>query len=274
QEPVPRRLRPNFANAAPAIADMDGDGTLELIVPGDVYDCYLGDPDGDVYYLPWILKLDRTRWSGSGFDWTVLPAPAPNSGALSQNYDVIQNAVMNAVTADLDGDGRREILYPSYDGRVHAYWLDKTQHGNWPFKVPGSGFHFASEPVVADLDNDGKAEVIFTSWPENGGNRIGQLHILDYLGNQLYAVNLPAPGAGEDWNGGLGAPTIANIDADPDLEVVVGTRSSGVVAYDLPGSAGARVLWGTGRGSYKRTGMAPPAPPALTLSSARSVQVI
>jgi len=155
----------------------------------------------------------------------VLPTPPPNSGPLSQDYDVIENSVTDAVLTDLDGDGQKEILYAAYDGRVHAYWLDKTQHGNWPFKVPGSGIRFASEPVVADLDNDGKAEVIFTSWPENGGNRIGQLHILDYLGDQLYAVNLPAPGAGEDWNGGLGAPTIANIDADADMEVVVGTTS-------------------------------------------------
>ena len=53
--------RPNFANAAPAIADMDANGTLELIFPGDVYNCDLGDPAGDLYYLPWILKRDRTR---------------------------------------------------------------------------------------------------------------------------------------------------------------------------------------------------------------------
>jgi hypothetical protein len=26
------------------------------------------------------------------------------------------------------------------------------------------------------------------------------------------------------------------------------------VAYDLPGTASARILWGTGRGSYQRTG--------------------
>jgi hypothetical protein len=266
--------RPNFADAAPSIADVDGNGSLELIVPGDVYNCDIGDPDGDMYYLPWILKLDRTRWNGSGFDWTVLPAPAPNSGPLSQDYGVIQRAVVNAVVADLDGDGRKEILYPSYDGRVHAYWLDKTQHGSWPFDVPGSGIRFASEPAVADLDDDGKAEVIFTSWPENGGNRVGQLYILDWQGNQLHAVNLPAPGEGEDWNGGLGAPTIANIDADADMEVVVGTVSSGAVAYDLPGSASARILWGTGRGSYKRTGVAPPAPPALTLDSTRSAQTV
>jgi len=60
--------RPNFANAAPAIADMDGNGTLELIVPGDVYDCSIGDPAGDLYYLPWILKRDRTRWSNASVD--------------------------------------------------------------------------------------------------------------------------------------------------------------------------------------------------------------
>jgi hypothetical protein len=245
--------RPNFANSAPAISDVDNNGVLEIVVVGDVYNCAIGDPDGDLYHLPWILKLDRTRWSGSGFNWTVIPAPSPGSAPLSQDYNLIQNSVNNAVVADLDGDGLKEILYPSYDGRLHAYWLDKAEHGNWPYQVPGSEIRFASEPVVADLDNDGKAEVIFTSWPQNGGNRIGQLHILDDQGDPLHALNLPAP-RGDDWNGGLGAPTLANIDLDADLELVIGTVSSGVVAYDLPGTANARILWGTGRGSYKRTG--------------------
>lgn len=262
--------RPNFANAAPAVGDMDGDGSLELVVPGDVYNCGVGDPAGDLYYLPWIFKIDRTRWSGGGFDWTALPAPAPGSGPRSQDYSVIENAVVNAVLADLDGDGRREILYASYDGRVHAYWLDKTQHGSWPFAVPGAGLRFAAEPAVVDIDADGQAEVIVASWPQKGAGRVGQLHILDSQGNQLHAVNLPAPGEGASWNGSLGAPTVANIDADADLEIVVGTSHSGAVAYDLPNSANARVLWGTARGSYRRTGLAPAAPPLLSVSSARS----
>jgi hypothetical protein len=151
--------------------------------------------------------------------------------------------------------------------------VDKTEHGTWPYKVPGSGIRFAGEPIVADLDNDGQAEVIFTSWPENGGNRLGQLHILDYLGNELHRLDLPAP-LGDDWNGGLGAPTIANIDADPDKELVVGTVASGVVAYDLPNTANARILWGTGRGSYQRTGVSAadegfnliPKPPAQAIN--------
>jgi Calx-beta domain/FG-GAP-like repeat len=251
--------RPNFANSAPAIADVDGDGTLEIVVVGDVYNCGIGDPDGDLYHLPWILKRDRTRWSGSGFDWTVIPTAEPGSGPLSQDYSVIQNGVQDTVVADLDGDGRKEILYSSYDGRVHAFWLDKTEHGSWPYDVPGSGIRFAGEPIVADLDNDGHAEVIFTSWPQNGGGRVGRLHILSDLGVPLHEIDLPSP-FGDDWNGGLAAPTLANIDGDADLELLVGTVASGVVAYDLPGTAGARVLWGTGRGGYKRTGAARPDP--------------
>jgi len=39
-----------------------------------------------------------------------------------------------AVT-DLDGDGKKEILYASYDGRMHAFWLDKTEHHDWPFSA-------------------------------------------------------------------------------------------------------------------------------------------
>jgi hypothetical protein len=250
--------RPNFADSAPIVADVNADGVPEMIVVGNVYNCGT-DPYTSLYQMPFILKLDRTRWSGSGFDWTAIPVPGPGSGPRSENYDVIETAVPNPVAADLDGDGRLEILFPSYDGKLHAYWLDKTEHGSWPYTVPSTGtggdtFRFASEPVVADLDGDGQAEVIFASWPKKGTGLTGHLHVLSSLGVELYRVSLPAGAIGATWNGGLGAPTLANIDADADLEVVLGTSASGVVAFDLPGSAGARVLWRTGRGGYRRTG--------------------
>src|SRR5213596_3109675 len=259
--------RPTFEGSAPVVTDVDGDGVPELIVVGNVYNC---GTNTSLYHMPFIFKLDRTRWNGSGFDWTVIPTPGPGSAPRSEDYNVIENVVPNAVVADLDGDGLKEILFPSYVGKVHAYWLDKTEHGSWPYTVPtrgapGDDFRFASEPVVVDLDNDGHAEVIFTSWPKKATGGVGQLHVLDYLGRELYRVDLPTPAIGAGWNGSLGAPTIANIDSDPDLELVTATSASGVVAYKLPNTANARVLWGTGRGNYGRTAVsvtvtAPPPP--------------
>jgi hypothetical protein len=202
----------------------------------------------------YIFNADRSRFNNGGFDWSQ--PPVDTGAPLSENYDVIENIAPNPVTVDLDGDGRVEILFPSYDGRLHAFWLDKTEHGNWPFLVydPNESiYRFASEPVVVDLDGNGFAEVIVATWTQKGSNLSGDLIILDYLGNRLHQVPLP-PAVGATWNGALAAPTLANIDDDPDLEIVLNTAHSGYVAYDLPGTSWARVFWATGRGSYWRHG--------------------
>ena len=250
--------RPNMANSAPTIADVNGDGTREIIIVGNVYNCGT-DPYTDLYEMPFILNADRTRWKDALSDWTAIPLPDGAAAPLSEDYTVIENSVPNPVVADLDGDGRQEILYPSYDGRVHAYWLDKTEHGSWPFEVyhPAEGFfRFASEPIVVDLDNDGKAEVIFASWTQNNSHAPGKLTIVSWNGSLIQSLDLPwDPGDGR--GGSLAAPTIANIDADLDLEIVVGTINKGLAAYDIANSSRARILWGTGRGNYQRTGLAP-----------------
>ena len=245
--------RTNFADGPALIADLNHDGTAEVIATGNVYDCHAGYPPSR-YLGVYIFNADRSRFNAGGYDWTNPPI---NTGApLSEDFNVIESAEPNPVLADLDGDGNLEILYASYDGRLHAFWLDKTEHSSWPFAVyPGSGsYSFASEPVVADLDGDGKAEVIFASWMQKGSGKTGKLYILDYQGHQLQAVNLPAAFGSPNWNGALAAPTLADIDGDGELEAVVNTANSGVAAYDLPGTASARIMWGTGRNNFQRTG--------------------
>jgi uncharacterized repeat protein (TIGR01451 family) len=248
--------RPNFANSAPLVVDVNYDGTAEAVVVGNVYNCG-ADPYASLYEIPYILKGDRSRWKAGPYDWTALPAPQASSGPLSEDWNRIESSLPNPAAADLDADGSLEILYPSYDGRLHAYWLDKTERGAWPYSVYRAGegfFRFASEPAVADLDGDGLAEVIFISWTEKNSGRTGYLHILSHLGTSLAEVSLPPVPAGQTWEGALAAPTLADIDGDPDLEVVVNTAHNGLAAYDLPGTAQAVVLWGTGRGSYLRNG--------------------
>jgi hypothetical protein len=246
--------RPNFANSAPVLADLDGNGILEVVVVGNVYNC--NTPYTSLYHMPFTFNADRSRWSTNDYDWTAIPQPDQYAAPLSESYTTIETAEPNPVIADLDGDNVQEILYASYDGRMHAYWLDKSEHGEWPYLVYNSSesfFRFASEPVVADLNNDGKAEVLFASWVQKGTNQSGKLHVLDYLGHVLYELDLPLAVNG-DWNGALAAPTLANIDLDSDLELVLLTAHSGVVVYDLPGTYGATILWSTGRGSMMRSG--------------------
>jgi uncharacterized repeat protein (TIGR01451 family) len=246
--------RANFANGPANVVDVNGDGVTELVVTGDVHNCHT-DPYTDLYNTPYILNLDRTRFNAGGFDWTTPPV---DSGApLIQNYDVIENVQPNPVTVDLDGDGNLEVLFPSYDGRMHAFWLDKTEHHNWPFPVYDAAegvYRFASEPVVADLDGDSHPEVLFASWVEKGSHQTGKLYMLDHHGNLLHEVDLPPALGSPDWNGALAAPTLADIDDDADLELVLNTAHSGLVAYDLHGTPDARILWSTGRGNPQRTG--------------------
>jgi hypothetical protein len=248
--------RPNFANSAPTIYDLDNNGSLEVITVGNVYNCDT-NPYTDLYEMPFIFNGDRTRWQTSTYNWTVIPIPDQDAAPLNENWEEIESNVPNPVIADLDGDGEKEIIYPSYDGRLHAYWLDKTEHGNFPFQVydPQDGYiSFASEPAVADLDNDGQAELIFTTWVEKNTTHTGKLIILNANGDLLQEVSLPGAKDPSSWNGAMAAPTLANIDQDADLEVVINTAQSGVLAYDLPNTQNAQIIWESGRGNYWRSG--------------------
>ena len=247
---APRATAPTLPTAPPSSPTSTATASMEVVATGNVYDCDAGYPPSR-YNGVYIFNADRSRFNTGGFDWRTVPV---DTGApLSEDYNVIESAQPNPAVADLDGDGSMEILYRLLR-RPRARLLagqDRARQLALLGLQPGEGFYrFASEPVVADLDNDGQAEVIFASWTQKGSDQTGKLHILDYLGNPLHEVDLPAGLRRADWNGALAAPTLANIDGDADLEVVLNTAHSGLVAYDLPGTANARILWGTGRGNY------------------------
>ena len=264
--------RSNFANEPVTVADVDGNGVNELIFTGTTYyfydsACNTGSYS-NAFIQPYITNMDRTRWSNPslGYDWFSVPNnfTAPLSAAIETGYSVLQSSESNPVVADLDGDGQKEILFSAFDGKLHAFWLDKTEHGDWPYVVStlndAPNLKYSSPPIVVDLDNDGKAEVIVSTWTSYNTNTYGELLILSWDGRLLQSIGFPGPhtnhdGGLQDWGGGLASPTIAQIDpTTPDYEVVVMTAQAGLCCYRIPGSANARILWGTGRGNYQRTG--------------------
>ncbi|MGB6848591.1 MAG: VCBS repeat-containing protein, partial [Thermoanaerobaculia bacterium] len=121
------RYRTNFAAGAAVLADVDGNGSPEVVATGNMYDC--APPSGyeSRYNAVFVFNPDRSRFQTGAYDWRTIPV---DTGApLTENYGVIESNQPNPAVADLDGNGTLEIVFPSYDGRVHAFWLDKTEHG-------------------------------------------------------------------------------------------------------------------------------------------------
>lgn len=250
------------------VDDLDNDGKKEIIGVAMINDTLVTYENmnggatvnsfiGSVqYFAPFIINLDRTRYQNAskGFDWRRIPADTGatlytlGTEVLSTGAEIhaFDDPVYRPVTADLDGDGYKEIIYTANDGKVHCYSLDGTEHGAWPFALNGrttaipNGVKYASRPVVADVNGDGKQEVIFVTYgTRTPSNERGKLYVLDYTGKVLAEKMLPASyldtAAIDDIyaNGSSATPIVADIDRDNKMEIVVATFSCGLVAYEI-----------------------------------------
>lgn len=244
--------------------DLDGDGKKEIIgvalinnikVTADnmssdnFVNTFVGSAQ---YFSPYILNLDRTRYKNTarGFDWSTIPTDTGDIYTLSGEVLSTGATVdftepdFRPVTADVDGDGVKEILYTANDGQVHCFSLDGTEHGAWPFalnsrttSVPDY-IRYASRPTVADINGDGKLEVVFTTYtPRGQTNERGKLYVLDYTGKKLAEATLPPmliKNVDKNYADGCStSPIVADIDNDGQLEIVVASFNCGLVAYEI-----------------------------------------
>lgn len=125
------------SNTTPALADLDGDGLLDLVI---------GESTGQV-------NLYRNVGSRT----------QPSFELVSDNFQGIDVGRRSApLLADFDGDGRADLMIGSEEGEVRL-WLNRSSAGEFRFEQD-SDFVLLTDPYVApaagDLDGDGDLDLI------------------------------------------------------------------------------------------------------------------
>jgi MYXO-CTERM domain-containing protein len=210
---------------SPCMADVDGDGQVEVGLNGVGFPITLYKGDGSI-----LRPMDNQPF-GAGSDTGDLPSmPLIASGAFGDlNNDghldlVLPAAGLKAVAALATGGERLD-----FDHQLDA-WDATTGAFLEAFPRRTDDWQFFVNPIIADLDDDGLPEAI-------SGTAGYYLHAWNAKGVE------PAgwPKFAGQWIASTAA--VGDLDGDGKLEVVVGTRGGFLFAWRTAGKVTGRIDW-------------------------------
>ncbi len=238
--------------SSPKMADMDGDGVRDLIYAtagGELHVLKITD-DGP-QELPGFPFLTR-RMDGLNESPTDAGEPSYLAAVAYQSGvdpDLGRESLSTSAPAiaDLDGDGKNEIVLATYAGTIYVLEDDGSVKAGWPKRLervpscsldpsaPTVGPCMSTEsriargmfaaPVLADMDNDGALDIVAAAFDGNiyvfdadGGDVAGWPVEVRYQGP--FGGSVPPP------NRIFTTPAVADFNADGFPDLVVGSSQT------------------------------------------------
>jgi len=201
--------------SAPVPVDWNNDGLNDVLV---------GRPDGSL-----VIHVNTGQPDN----------PAFAAGQVVLSLDPLGNPVPRVL--DWDGDGRKDLLVVSGEGRIILHTNTGTDEEPEFGAAPGAAMVAEGQELVVGEN----ACIDVSDWTSDG---YPDLIVGDHAGRMSVFVNTGTPG-GTSFSeqeylfdgasildcGSLASPTVADVDDDGDPDILVGTRT-GLVYYDNIGT--------------------------------------
>ncbi|HEY3801517.1 MAG TPA: FG-GAP-like repeat-containing protein [Kofleriaceae bacterium] len=218
--------------SSPAMADVDGDGKMEVAMPGIATQPNIYAGDGTI-----VSGFDDSNYGSNSIATDNPSAPVIANGA----FGTLDNSTLHYV---LPGVGYGYLSALSGPGGMKANFQhlvsawkvtkDPPSSGVYPyadgFPVRADDHQFFMNPAIADVDGDGLPEVIAGS----GGYYLRAWNI-----HGVQPVGWPKQTG--QWI--IASPAVGDLDGDGKLEVAVSTREGYLYAWHTTGKTNGRVDW-------------------------------